>query len=1040
MKILSVTKGLMLLLFGLMLPIAAHANPNQSAASLGQFLDESGRLVVPEGFAGTMDPRGFNLSLAEDGTPHFVLSGGTLPDEEKWESFGGVSFGCNGDVQAIAISTSGLVYFGGEFSACGDVAANNIAAYDPVTQEFHSLGKGSQNGVNRAVWALAVMGEDVYAGGEFWLAGGEQANYLARWDGSAWHTIGSGSDNGVTTPGWFAIVKVLATSGSDLYVGGQFSRAGEIDANSVARWDGEQWHALGSTGSNGLNARVNAMVLSGDDVYVGGWFTEAGDIQANRVARWDGSSWHSLGNGEHNGVSASVSSMAISGNQVYVGGSFTQAGETLVSRVARWDGSDWHGLGSGAENGVQGGLNTSVDALAVWGEDIYIGGDFTEAGGAPAHSLARWDGSNWHSLGGGGQVGVGGVRFPEALVLAATGGSLFIGGKFTEAGGQPASRMARWNGSQWYQLGDGVQKAFNDVVEAIAVSGGNVYVGGRFDLVSGQPARGIARWDGSQWHSLGDGVELSGGTGTVHALAVSGDDVYAGGSFNLAGGQSAWGVARWDGSQWHNLGGGVSTGSGSFAGTGSVFALAVSGGNLYVGGQFQRAGALSVNRVARWDGDQWHALSSGGHSGVLGPGFVHVNAFAIHGSDVYVGGAFTSAGSTIANRIARWDGSEWHSLGTGDQNGVSGSSITAVRALAILGDDIYVGGSFYQAGGDSASGLARWDGSQWHTLESGNQNGVGGIYIPPTVRALTVSGNDVYVGGSFTSAGGMTTSYIARWDGAGWSSLGSGAQNGVSSHVNALVASGDGVYIGGEFSLAGGQISTGIARYILPLQISATPSTILVGETSSVVISGGLGAGAVSVELTHGFNHCALNELTLTALAEGECIVKATKAADGEYPEQRKSFPVRIVSKPGVHLVVELDELPANSLDRHGECNEVAYRIRVRNSGPLAADQVRLQLPAPTGLLSPVSWRCLGFDWPCNPGSGQGAMDAVFSLDIGDVIEIDLEACADPSAAFADFRIQASLPDGTMLLFPFEAQVNWSAPINNDGLFRSRFD
>jgi hypothetical protein len=70
----------------------------------------------------------------------------------------------------------------------------------------------------------------------------------------------------------------------------------------------------------------------------------------------------------------------------------------------------------------------------------------------------------------------------------------------------------------------------------------------------------------------------------------------------------------------------------------SVGALAFSGTNLYVGGAFATAGGVTVNRTARWDGGQWTALGSGVSGG-------NVFAIATQGSNVFVGGGFSSAGT-----------------------------------------------------------------------------------------------------------------------------------------------------------------------------------------------------------------------------------------------------------------------------------------------------------------------------------------------------------------------------------------------------------
>ena len=125
------------------------------------------------------------------------------------------------------------------------------------------------------------------------------------------------------------------------------------------------------------------------------------------------------------------------------------------------------------------------------------------------------------------------------------------------------------NSTNWDPLSSGV----DGPVFALAVGGsGSLYAGGSFTTAGGTPANRVAKWDGSAWSALGSGVD-----GTVKALAVdSSGNLYAGGVFSTAGGVSAKRVARWDGTAWSALGTGLN---------GDVRALAfVSSGNLYVGG------------------------------------------------------------------------------------------------------------------------------------------------------------------------------------------------------------------------------------------------------------------------------------------------------------------------------------------------------------------------------------------------------------------------------------------------------------------------
>lgn len=621
-------------------------------------------------------------------------------------------------------------------------------------------------GMDSVVAALAI-GPDgsLYAGGNFTHAGGVFANHIARWDGSRWRALGDGV-SGVAYPDVLALA--FGPDGS-VYAGGRFTMAGGVVVNHIARWDSTttSWHPLGSgMGATAYTPEVYALVVGPDgSLYAGGAFLTAGGIDSPYVARWDGTSWHSLGTGMDSVVNALVFGPD---GALYAGGYFTMAGGVAAHRIARWDSStsSWHPLSNG--------IDEEVNALAMGpGGALYAGGYFTMAGGELANSIARWDPatSTWHPLG----SGVGGPDYPGVNALAVgLDGSLYAGGDFATAGGIQTNGIARWDGSTstWYALGSGIGDPMRTVVYALAAGpGDSLYAGGRFDTAGGVVANHIARWNSATttWHTVGTGNGLN---GVVRALAAAPDgSLYAGGCFTTAGGVVASLVARWDGSTstWHALGSGR---------TGSQFscvrALALGpDGSLYVGGDVS---------TARWDGSQWHPLGSGIDSGV--------DALAV-GPDgsLYAGGWFTMAGGVAANYIARWDGSEWQPLGSGMN--------WAVEALAFGPDgSLYAGGYFTTAGGMPANRVARWDGSQWHPLGSGIGDS--------SVQALTFGlDGSLYAGGWFSGN-------VARWDGSQWQSLGTGLDLG----VYALTVGPDGsLYAGGNFRWAGGIAANHIARW-----------------------------------------------------------------------------------------------------------------------------------------------------------------------------------------------------------------------------------
>jgi hypothetical protein len=383
--------------------------------------------------------------------------------------------------------------------------------------------------------------------------------------------------------------------------------------------------------------------------------------------------------------------------------------------------------------------------------------------------------ANWVSLG-----GLPGAN--ETVTAAVTDGSgnLYIGGDFTGVGNARANNVAKWNGSSWSALGSGMGGIeFN--VNALAVSGGTLYAGGYFTTAGGITATNIAQWNGTNWSALGSGISGVGSDGglIVFALAVSGGTLCVGGDFTTAGGVVATNIARWDGSSWSALGSGLS--GGDFNGT-YVNALAVSGSRLYAGGDFTTAGGNAVNFIAYWNGSSWSALGSGMNN--------PVKALAVSGGGLYAGGQFTMAGGISANYIAYWNGSSWSALG-------SGMSLP-VEALAVSGSTLYAGGYFQSAGGLSANFIAQWNGTGWSALGPGISGR--GVYTP--VMALAVSGGTLYAGGNFTLAGTNSANYIAQWNGSGWSALSSG-MNGFNSQVYALAASGSTLYAGGDFTAAG---------------------------------------------------------------------------------------------------------------------------------------------------------------------------------------------------------------------------------------------
>ena len=615
-----------------------------------------------------------------------------------------------------------------------------------------------------------------------------------RFNGATWSEVTSGGEFGWSISAGTANLDVNAIArgpNGELYVGGYFSSAGFTTASNVAMWNGTSWSALG-TGVTGTSnyGRIQALAVDSlGNLYAGGWFTTAGGASANYVAKWNGTAWSPLGSG----MNSVVNALAVDSNDtLYAGGSFTTANGAAAQYIAKWNGTAWSALGSGVSGAVR--------ALAINSAGhLYVGGDFTTAGGIGSNYVARWTGTAWGNLGGGGYWGTNSSVYSLAFD---SNGALYAGGNFTTAGGVSARRVAKWNGSSWSAFGGGT----DGLVTSLTIdNSGDLYIGGAFTDAGGIPAAKVAKWNGSVWSALGAGVSA-----TPSVIAVDADGaLFVGASDDTSNAN----LLSWDGVSWQDVVNGFN---------GAVRQVVIDSlGRVYAAGNFTRIGNVLANRIAMWDGTSWSPLGSGMTST---SGTTTVAGLALDtAGNLYASGTFTHAGGTSANNIAMWNGSSWSALGSGTSYHVS------AIALDTQGN-LYAGGSFSTAGGISASRVAKWNGTDWSALGAGTSGG-----MLNSVYAVAVAPNgNVYVGGSFASAGGVAANNIAKWDGSAWSALGTGCDG----YVRGLTATPNGsLYAIGTFLNAGGIPVNRIAMWDGTAWSALGSGLNSAGLTSSLIVS-----------------------------------------------------------------------------------------------------------------------------------------------------------------------------------------------------------
>lgn len=793
----SCSSGVMLLLLFIagMLPAAAQQSGPSGTASTER--DESEMSLVERLWRKNHDPSKLPADLQQRVPAKTAIVPGSAraakaavvpsPQDVNWINI--LPRETDDDIFALAADGDRL-YAGGAFTQIAGTVAEGIAVWSE-DDGWEALEDEAGQGIEGFVFAIAVSGDNVYVGGQFERAGGITVNNLAVWNRStrSWSAVGGGvlGDGGGDIP----FVSTLKVEGTDLYVGGRFSKAGTLGVRNIARWNGSSWSGLGE----GIDGTVNTIEYAQSTLYAGGSFSRAGTVTSNGIAQWNGSEWLSL----DGGVNGFVNEIKASGDSgIVVGGSFTREVEdSLTATNILWWTGTWTFRGGNDPFGDTGEiilLHGEVRSIVVDGLDMYVGGQFLDgwprAGGSQEGSLNNItlfndQPASWFRL----EEGVNSA----VNAVVKVGGYIFAGGNFTRAGEDAASHIAQWNIGQrrWkkvepptaltpiramglqngklYAAGPFTESDPGDfsTISRMAeltsdgwevVNGeirGNIYsmltrddeiiIGGSFIASDEKIAVNLARWDSEteEWNPImpGSGVAGHEHPSFVAAMLENGDDIYFAGSFTVADTILANNIVRFNTSNntWHALGDGLN---------GIVRALAMDeNGRLYAAGFFDASGTKDISSVAVWDGSTWEAIGQGVNGTVL--------SLAIGEGKLFAGGTFDTAGTEWAPNVAQWDFAtqEWSRMG----DGLDAEFQPAVEALAYGDGTLFAAGHFDVTGADSIHNVARWSPlGWWGSLGSGTDRPAWAIVISPE------NGN-VYFGGTFFLAGCKEARYTALW-------------------------------------------------------------------------------------------------------------------------------------------------------------------------------------------------------------------------------------------------------------------------------------
>jgi hypothetical protein len=295
-------------------------------------------------------------------------------------------------------------------------------------------------------------------------------NKIGAWNDSLWTSFG----NGITPTSFGYPALAFTEFKGNLIAGGGFQFANYKNVNKIAYWDGIDWYPMGT----GLNAQfpgehINSLVVYNGELYAAGKIVEMNGIKGvHNIARWDGTTWRRVGTGLQGSLNE-VYSMAVYKNELYVGGGFSDAGGVTAYNIAKWNGTNWSTVGLGTSSDVN---VLKVDTLRNL---LYVGGDFEGVNNSIySRKVAMWDGTNWHSMSPNKFFG------STVVSMEMYHGYLYAGGyKFTD------TCFARWDGLNWEVI-DGP----NGNVTSLQTYKDKLYLGGDFTMIGSDSIQYLASY------------------------------------------------------------------------------------------------------------------------------------------------------------------------------------------------------------------------------------------------------------------------------------------------------------------------------------------------------------------------------------------------------------------------------------------------------------------------------------------------------------------------------------------------------------------
>lgn len=255
--------------------------------------------------------------------------------------------------------------------------------------------------------------------------------------------------------------------------------------------------------------------------------------------------------------------------------------------------------------------------------------------------------------------------------------------------------------------------------------------------------------------------------------------------------------------------------------SGTADSMAVVGSRLFISGNLQAINGVTVKHIAAWDGSNWDALDGGLYFSRTGY-YESVSSMAVVGNDLYVNGSFDRAGSMTVDSFARYDtvAGTWNAAPTITVQIAGQTAARRPYQLAAGPSSLYAATSgVFETGHE----IYRYNGSAWSLIgmTSGSPSSTCGYGITrPYVFTMTVIGSSLYIGGCFTQVSQIDLATSKSYGLVNASNVArfdgsawSALGSGLTGRVTESASYGTDLYMSGTIDTAGGKKIYGVARW-----------------------------------------------------------------------------------------------------------------------------------------------------------------------------------------------------------------------------------